>query len=120
MVEPRKIIMPVDEERALRQFELEALRQITDNLKRLNDKSDKHGDVLQAIEIRLGRIEDNKLGHEVETLKAKVDALEADKHRRDGAIGMASKAPGLITWLISIGAAIVGAVGAVGWMRGAP
>ncbi len=78
--------MPVSDEHALRQFEIEALRQITDNLRRLNDKSEEQSKVLHSIDSRLIRIESNKLEPAVEELIVKVDALERDKHRRDGAI----------------------------------
>lgn len=101
-----EMLMPVTDDHALRQFELEALRQITDNLKRLNDKAEKHGDVLQGIDSRLIRIESNKLDATVSALVTKVDALEAEKDRREGARGLLNiimKSPAL-GWLV--GAAI--------------
>lgn len=101
--------MPVSDEQALRQFEIEALRQITDNLKRLNDGQAKiidgqaeQGRSIHAIDTRLTRIESNSVNKKVAELEAKVDALEAERDRRHGASNLASvifKSPAL-GWLV--------------------
>ncbi len=79
--------MPVSDEHALRQFEIEALRQITDNLKRLNDGQAEQLRALHGIDNRLTRIESNSVNAKVTTLEGKVDALESDRDKRVGAIG---------------------------------
>jgi hypothetical protein len=111
---PAEMLVPVSDDHALRQFELEALRQITDNLRRLNDKADKQGEFLQTMDGRLIRIESNKLDDTVTTLAAKVDALESDRDRRDGAIGLAKGMPGVVPWIVSLVTALAAAIG---WAR---
>lgn len=86
--ESAEVIMPVPDEHALRQFEIEALRQITDNLRRLNDRSEKQSEVLHGIDARLIRIESNKLEPAVDLLTREVALLRQDKDRRDGATGL--------------------------------
>jgi hypothetical protein len=86
--ESSELMMPVTDDHALRQFEIQALRQITDNLRRLNDRSEEQGKVLHSIDARLIRIENNKLEPSVDLLKAEVAALKQDKDRRDGAAGL--------------------------------
>lgn len=83
-----ELMMPVTDENALRQFQIEALRQITDNLKRLNDKMDKQGDELRSIDARLIRIESNSVSASVQKLQEEVGDLRAEKFRRDGALGL--------------------------------
>lgn len=107
MLEPRKIIMPVDEEAAVRQMEVEAFRQIADGLKALNTD-------MRDVRERLIRIESNQLDRTVQDHGARLTALEADRSRRDGALGLAQRMPGIVPWLISVIAA-VGA--AIAWMR---
>lgn len=104
-------MMPVTDEFALRQFEIEALRQITDNLRRLNDGQEKiiegqveQGKSIHAIDTRLTRIESNSVNKKVAELELKVDALEAERDRRSGAANLA---------------AIVFKSPALGWIAGA-
>lgn len=96
------LFMPMPDEHALRQFEIEALRQITDNLKRLNDGQAEQGKVLHSIDNRLTRIESNSVSADVEKLKAKVDELERDRDRRDGTLAATSWVfrnwPGVVGW----------------------
>lgn len=108
------LMMPVPDEHALRQFEIEALRQITDNLRRLNDGQAEQGKVLHSIDNRLTRIESATVSADVETLKTKVDALERDKDRREGAMGLATWFKDFGPWLLAI---IATMVAAVGWER---
>lgn len=95
--------MPVSDEHAMRQFEIEALRQITDNLRRLNDGQAEQGKVLHSIDTRLVKIESNSVANKVGDLERKVDELEADRDRRAGAIG-------LFEWLFKHWPALVGFV----------
>jgi septal ring factor EnvC (AmiA/AmiB activator) len=88
--DPSELLMPVTDEHALRQFEIEALRQITDNLRRLNEKMDKQGDDIRSIDARLIRIESNSVSASVQKLQEEVDNLQSDKDRRDGAFGLAN------------------------------
>jgi hypothetical protein len=108
------LMMPVEEETALRQFEIEALRQITDNLRRLNDKMDKQGDDIRAIDARLIRIESNSVSTAVTKLEAEVEVLKVDKNRRDGAFGLVEWAfknwPGIVAFFALI-AVILAATG---------
>jgi hypothetical protein len=97
--EPRKIIMPVDEEAAVRQMEVEAFRQIVDQLKALNVD-------MRDVRERLIRIESNQLDRTVKTQGDRIDALERDRDHREGAtsvIGTIMKSPTL-GWFV--GAAI--------------
>lgn len=89
MTERRRpdLLMPVSEERATQMIEIEALRQIVDNLRRLNDRSEEQMKLLHAMDTRLIRIESNQLDRTVEKLRADVDELQAERHRRLGADG---------------------------------
>lgn len=94
MAPPRDVMMAVPEDKAIHLLEIEALRQITDNLKGLNSKMDDQGKAIHGIDVRLARIESNRidddvsaLGGRVDRLCDRVDALETDKDRRDGALG---------------------------------
>lgn len=105
------LLMPVSDEHALRQFEIEALRQITDNLRRLNDGQVEQGKVLHSIDTRLVRIESNSLDSAVKLLITKVDILEADKDRRAGALGFVAWLKDFGPWLLAIMMAIFAAIG---------
>ncbi len=100
--------MPVSDDHALRQFEIEALRQITDNLKRLNDRSEEQGRTLHSIDNRLIRIESNSVNSDVAALKEKVDGLERERDRREGALGLTNWL--LRNWLSLAGIVVVIAV----------
>ena len=100
---PGKLMMPVSEESALRQFEIEALRQITDNLRRLNDKMDKQSDDIRSIDARLIRIESDSVNAAVRKLEGEVEALKQDKNRRDGALG-------LVEWTVKNWPGLIGLV----------
>jgi hypothetical protein len=78
--------MPVSDEHALRLIEIEAMRQITDNLKRLNEGQAEQTRTLHSIDLRLTKIESNSVNTKVTELATKVDALESDRDKRDGAI----------------------------------
>lgn len=98
MTEPRKIIMPVDEDGAVRQMEVEAFRQIADGIKGLNTD-------MRDVRERLIRIESNQLDRTVQEHTARIVALETDKNRRDGAMGFGGwllKSP-LVGWLVTAG-----------------
>lgn len=101
-----ELIMPVPEEHALRQFEIQALRQITDNLGRLNDGMTKLNDSVQGVDRRLIRIESNKVEPELAQLRKDVDELRAEKFRRDGALGLAQ-------WFFRNWPAVIGYVGLI-------
>lgn len=104
-----EIMMPVSDDHALRQFELEALRQITDNLQRLNDKMDDHGKKMTSLEVQMARIESGRLDGDVAAIREtqikaleRISALELDRGRREGAtgvIGTILKSPA-IGWLV--------------------
>jgi septal ring factor EnvC (AmiA/AmiB activator) len=98
--------MPVPEDSALRQFEIEALRQITDNLRRLNDKMDKQGDDIRSMDARLIRIESNSVSAAVRKLEEEVEALKRERDRRAGAFG-------LFEWMVKNWAGLVGLVLAI-------
>lgn len=113
--------MPVSDEHALRQFEIEALRQITDNLRRMNDRLDRQaesqaeqGKVLHSIDSRLIRIESNKLEPTVEKLQQDVEELKQDKDRRDGALGLAQRLPSSVPWLLTV---ISACAALVAWLK---
>lgn len=81
VAEPRKIMMAVDEPGAVRQMEVEALRHINEALTVLT------ADMRDARE-RLIRIESNQLDRTVQSHATRLDALEREKDRRDGATGI--------------------------------
>lgn len=93
--------MPVSDEHAMRQFEIEALRQITDNLRRLNDAQAEQGRVLHSIDNRLVRIESSSVAAKVSELECKVDLLEAERDRRAGALR-------LVEWIVKHWPAVIG------------
>jgi hypothetical protein len=95
------MLMPVSDDHALRQFEIEALRQITDNLRRLNDGQTKIVDSLHSMDARLIRIESASVSAEVAELKGKVEVLEKDHHHRLGAKGFAE-------WMLRYGPTLAG------------
>ena len=115
-----KLMMPVGDAEAAQIIEIEALRQIVDNLKRLNERSDamstlitNQTDAINGVDKRLIRIESNqldgtvqKLANQVETSAKRIAALEADKNRRDGAIG-------IMEWLLKSWPALVGFIAMV-------
>jgi|SRR5690349_14923982 len=97
MNEPRKIIMPVDEDGAVRQMEVEAFRQIADGIKGLNTD-------MRDVRERLIRIESNQLDRTVQEHTTRITALETDKNRRDGAMGFGGwllKSP-IVGWLVGM------------------
>lgn len=99
MPEPRKILMPVDEESAVRQMEVEAFRQIADGIKGLNTD-------MRDVRERLIRIESNQLDRTVKSHADRIDALERDRDKKSGAEGVIlglTKSPAL-GWLV--GAAV--------------
>jgi len=97
MPAPRKFMMPVDEEAAVRQMEVEAFRQIADGIKLLNTD-------MRDVRERLIRIESNQLDRQVKSQGERIDALERDRDKRDGASNI------LTTILKSP---------AIGWLAGA-
>ena len=80
--------MPVSEDHALRQFEIEALQRINDNLRLLNNGQSKLVEGMHAIDLRLTRIESASVSAEVNELKHQVDDLKKDKYKREGALGL--------------------------------
>lgn len=82
----KQVLMPVSDDHALRQFEIEALRQITDNLKGIRDEAKEDRKLLHEIHTRVVRIETKETGERMDDLEGRVAVLEADKNRRDGAI----------------------------------
>lgn len=111
MPERRELLMPVSDDQAYKQIEIEALRGIADSVKRSNDclkelsagLKELSGEV-RTVDKRLTRIEANKLEPTVDKLKADVEELLADKYRRDGALGLAAWSarnwPAIIGYLI--------------------
>lgn len=95
MQEPRKILMPVDEESAVRQMEVEAFRQIAHGIEGLNKD-------MRDVRERLIRIESNQLDRTVKSHADRIDALERKEDKRDGAAGAFNailKSPAL-GWLV--------------------
>lgn len=95
--EPRKIVMPVDEQGAVRQMEVEAFRQIADGIKLLNTD-------MRDVRERLIRIESNQLDRTVHDHGNRIDALERAQDKKTGADGVVIallKSPA-IGWLIGI------------------
>lgn len=90
-----EMLMPVTDDHALQQFQIEALQRINDNLRLLNNGQTETvkalGEMresLHGIDIRLVRIESKSVSKEVEALKAKVDDLESDRDKRVGAVNL--------------------------------
>ena len=104
---PPEMLMPVSDEHAMRQFEIEALRSINRNLERLYQRSDEQGQTLHTIDLRLTRIESNSVSAEVGELKSKVDQLESDRDRREGALSLGNwllrNWPALVALLVLAG-----------------
>lgn len=90
-----EFMTPVTEDRAIAQWTLESMRQITKALDRVTDRLDVVHEKLDAIGERVTRIEANRLEHEVAEISdrqkaalERIDKLERDKDRRDGAFGL--------------------------------
>ena len=109
--------MPVSDEHALRQFELEALRGINDVLKDLRSDAKEDRKILHDVRDRVVRIESNKMEADVQRLKEEVEELKEEKLRRDGALGLVQWTfrnwPAVIGYFALI-AAIVAANGKIG------
>lgn len=108
MMQPGEFIMPVGSEEAGRRFEIEAIRQLSENMRQtaegLRDlRSEIANDrvVMMDIRDRMIRIESNSVETRVASLESKVDTLERDRDRRDGAAS-------LFNWLVSNWPALVG------------
>lgn len=110
--------MPVSDDRALQQFQIEALQRINDNLRLLNSGQTETvkalGEMrvsLHGIDVRLVRIESNSVSAEVSMLKQEVKELKEDKARREGAktfaTAMIRNGPVLITLLTGLITVIV-------------
>lgn len=108
---PPELLMPVSDEHALRQFEIEALQRINDNLRLLNNGQAKMVESMHSIDIRLTRIESASVSLDVSELKREVEELKEDKFQRDGARKLASGAmrngPALISILTGLIVVIV-------------
>ena len=116
-----ELLMPVSDEQAIKQFEIEALRQLTDNLRRLNTHAEKTNealtrtnDALHAIDIRLTRIESNSVNSDVEKLKSEIESLKLDKASRSGAVQTVEWIGKVGPWLLSL---VLGVVALAGWGR---
>lgn len=103
----------MDDAHASRLMEIEALRQITDNLKRLNTKMDNQADKMSAMDVRLARIEAGRVDTDVNEIRAmllrvkdRIAVLEIDKGRREGAIGAWD-------WVMKSWPALVGFIGLI-------
>ena len=108
MMQPAEFITTVSEDKAIAQWTLESMRQITTALNRVTDRLDNVHEKLDAIGERVTRIEANRLEQEVQTIReqlkevvASLDALESEKDRREGALNLGRfivKSP-LLGWL---------------------
>lgn len=90
-----EVVMAVPQEAALRQIEIEAMRGILDNLRRINDQQIEQTKALHSIDKRLVRVEESKISTEVVELKAAIreirkdlEILKEEKTRREGAVGL--------------------------------
>lgn len=106
--------MPVSDEKATHLIEIEALRQVVDNLRQLNKRSEEQTKLLHEMDNRLVRIEANKIDRTVEKLRADVDELQAESHRRLGAFGLVEWLTKFGPWLAALAAA---ALALIGWGR---
>lgn len=86
--DPQEVFMPIPQEAALRQFEVEAMRGILDNLKRVNEQQIKQTEVMHSMDKRLVRIEENSVNADVKDLRHRLESLERDRDRREGAINL--------------------------------
>ena len=107
-----ELLMPVSDDKAAKLIEIEALRQIADNLKRLNDRSDEHIKLLHGMDARLIRIESNRVDSRVEELEKKVDDLQSERDMRRGAMGLAQWLKDFGPWLLAV---LLGILALVGW-----
>ena len=108
--------MPVSEDHALRQFEIEALRSINRNLEKLYQRADQTTTALHEIDARLIRIESNQVNEDVATLQAKVDVLEDAQQRRAGAVTALEWGARFGPWLLTLA---FGILAFMGWERAA-
>jgi CRISPR/Cas system type I-B associated protein Csh2 (Cas7 group RAMP superfamily) len=109
-----EFMMPVPPEGAAMQFFIEALKANTAETKGMRDdlraeRQERREDrkKLDDIYDRVVRIEEQRISARVESLDQRVNALEADKDKRDGAT---SALASLWKNLPSIGAVIIGVV----------
>jgi hypothetical protein len=105
------LMMPVSDQKAINLIEIEALRQITDNLRRLNDQSEAQTKMLHTMDKRLDRIEQNKLDRAVDQLQTRLSALEQEKFKRDGVVGAAEWLSKFGPWLLAFAMAVIAVMG---------
>lgn len=106
-----QLLMPTSDVDAAKLIEIEALRSIADNLKRLNDSAVETGKTITDVRERLIRIESNRVDTRVEELEKKVEDLERDKYRRDGAMSGLEWVSKFGPWLLSLALAILALMG---------
>jgi chromosome segregation ATPase len=89
-----KLMMATEPAHAAQLAMIECLRQIADGNKKLNSVLEGMQAEVRDVRERVIRIESNRIETDIEDLKervheaeVKIDALEADKNRREGAIG---------------------------------
>jgi hypothetical protein len=93
-----EIIMPVPDDMALRQFEIQAMRGILDNLERLNNGQAEMLNTVHQIDARLIRQETRneqfaELKEELKEAQADIARLKSDRDKRTGAVN-------LVEWII--------------------
>lgn len=102
-----RLMMETDDENATRRFFVEALRANTSVMEGLRDEMREDRKLLHDIHTRVVKIESNRLDSvvaanatKIEQLDKRVDLLERDKDRRDGAMSgfdwMLKNWPGVI------------------------
>lgn len=104
--------MPVTEHQAAELMGIEALRSINKALDKVAEKLEANTETLHGMDKRLTKMEANDAL--LQALVIKVDALERDKDRRDGAVG-------LVEWLSKVGpwgfAVVMALLAVLGWVE---
>lgn len=113
---PPELLMPVSDDHALRQFEIEALQRINDNLRLLNNGQAELVKAMHAIDLRLTRIESNSVNAEVKSLKSEVEELKLDKASRGGAVKTVEWFSRVGPWLLAL---VLALAALAGWQRAA-
>lgn len=135
MADDEKILMSVDKTEAQAMAEIHAMRaladavtlqgrQVSEHISANTRAMEKLGDQVGDLSIRVTRLEEQKHGKDIDTLRAdllkafgRINDLESTRDQQKGAKALVDWLRATAPWLIAIGAA---ALAAFGWEKAAP
>lgn len=108
-----EVMMPRKTSDALEQSHILALRQISDGLAQTNRLLERQANKLQEMHDKMVKVESLEIVTKFKDMKdsldaacARIDRLETDKDRRDGATGFFEWAGKVVPWVLALLAAL--------------